>query len=234
MSAKNRVTVHCAYCGKNKEVPYCRTKTNTNFFCNNQCKSKYQVKNGTIVLVCSICGDYYKVPRYFATIGNTKKSKYCSKQCHAEAFKLKRQGEGNPLWVKKETIKCKTCNKKIEINPSQKNRKYCSRKCASKMLSLQYRGSNHWNWTGGKKHYYGPDWKQIARNIRKRDNWTCQVCGIYSKGRNGPVGAMHVHHIKPLLSFNNYEEANHPSNLISLCQSCHRPVEIGKIKLSHQ
>lgn len=232
MSAKNSVPVSCAYCGQGKQVPLSRTKDRKLFFCNNECKSKYQVKNGTIVLVCSICGDYYKVPRYFATIENTRKSKYCSKQCHSEAFKIKRQGEGNPLWVDKIKKICPVCKKEFWVAPSNKFI-CCSDKCGHKRRSSIYRRENHWNWTGGNRHDYGPEWKAIARGIRKRDNWTCQVCGIYSKGRNGPVGVLHVHHIKPLLSFKgDYNEANKESNLVSLCKHCHRSVEVGNQTVS--
>jgi len=56
--------------------------------------------------------------------------------------------------------------------------------------------------------------------IKRRDNWRCQICG---KSRN--AGLLAVHHIDE-------SKTNHdPSNLISLCLSCHRKVHWGSADL---
>lgn len=62
--------------------------------------------------------------------------------------------------------------------------------------------------------YKSPKWIALARQIRKRDNFTCQRCG-----KNGPNdgGELHVHHIKP----RGIGGSNDPSNLITLCSDCH-------------
>lgn len=225
-----RITRFCKHCNKKMSLQPSRKNRQ---FCSRKCKWNYQSKNGTIELVCEICKKEYTTAKFFAEATNGRKSRYCSKECQARAFSIKRMGEDNPLWVEKVKKVCPVCKKEFWVIPSNKSI-CCSDKCGHKRRSKIYRRENHWLWTGGKKHDYGPEWKRIAANIRKRDNWTCQACGIYSKGKNGPVRVLHVHHIKPLLEFESYEEANHPSNLISLCKSCHRPVEIGKIKLFHQ
>ena len=60
--------------------------------------------------------------------------------------------------------------------------------------------------------------------IYKRDNFTCQFCGISMTELKIPF---HVHHIIPFLtSFNNDE-----SNLITLCPSCHRKEDARIIKI---
>jgi len=81
---------------------------------------------------------------------------------------------------------------------------------------------------------YGPEWKKYKDLIRKRDNYTCQHCGIHEDNT-----AHHIHHKKPLKLFESIEAANNPANLITLCPSCHRLAEIqvkvrsGMSGLSH-
>jgi hypothetical protein len=70
---------------------------------------------------------------------------------------------------------------------------------SGRKMPLEYRlkisGKNHYNWKGGKgsvnnlirKSY---EYRQWVQDILKRDNYTCQECGIYG-------GQLQVHHIKP-------------------------------------
>jgi hypothetical protein len=65
------------------------------------------------------------------------------------------------------------------------------------------------NWKGGISYNpYPEDWTDILkRAIRKRDNYTCQICG--------KEPAICVHHI-------DYDKENcNLDNLITLCSSCH-------------
>lgn len=71
------------------------------------------------------------------------------------------------------------------------------------------------------KNDYGPEWKKYKDLIRKRDNYTCQHCGIHEGDT-----AHHVHHKKPIKLFDSIVAANNPSNLITLCPKCHRLAEI--------
>jgi len=68
---------------------------------------------------------------------------------------------------------------------------------------------------------YGPGWNEYSKNIRKRDNFTCQNCGAVERN-----SSFHVHHKRPIKLFSTIEEANIPSNLITLCPTCHRKAEI--------
>lgn len=68
---------------------------------------------------------------------------------------------------------------------------------------------------------YGPLWDKYKNLIRKRDNFTCQVCGIPEENT-----AHHIHHIKPIKLFDSIELANNPSNLTTLCPKCHRMAEV--------
>ncbi|HSG45574.1 MAG TPA: Zn-binding domain-containing protein, partial [Anaerolineales bacterium] len=67
---------------------------------------------------------------------------------------------------------------------------------------------------------YGPDWKNIRERVRKRDKYTCQVCGTVETNRQHDV-----HHKVPFRAFSAQEEANRLDNLTTLCPSCHKQVE---------
>ena len=79
-------------------------------------------------------------------------------------------------------------------------------------------------WRGGYEPYYGANWTQQRRLTRKRDNYTCQKCGIQENGREHDV-----HHIIPFREFGlkRYKEANSLDNLTTLCMSCHRKLNGG-------
>lgn len=71
-------------------------------------------------------------------------------------------------------------------------------------------------WKGGHPHnydfYYRTDWKSLRTSIYKRDNWTCQTCGIHCGKK-----IIQCHHKIPYFA----SKDNSESNLITLCVSCH-------------
>ena len=77
--------------------------------------------------------------------------------------------------------------------------------------------SGNWN---SEPNQYGAEWKKLTEKMRKRDNYTCQSCGIKEKDR-----AFHVHHKIPFKQFGHRYEANKTENLITLCPSCHKLAE---------
>jgi len=79
---------------------------------------------------------------------------------------------------------------------------------AKEKISRAIRGRNHYNWKDGSSFEpYPLEFNSfLRRQIRRRDGQTCQYCG--GLGRC-------VHHI-------DYDkENNDPSNLVTLCASCH-------------
>ena len=90
------------------------------------------------------------------------------------------------------------------------------------------KGMIPWNYIDGRSKIlspdrYGDDWFKIRLVIYKRDNFTCQECGITMKETGKPH---HVHHIIPFLqSFD-----NSLTNLVTLCPSCHGKIECVLIK----
>jgi len=73
---------------------------------------------------------------------------------------------------------------------------------------------------------YGTHWNEQRRKARKRDDYTCQGCGITEAEQQENYGCqLEVHHIKPARYFDDYETANALSNLVSLCTDCHQRYE---------
>lgn len=70
-------------------------------------------------------------------------------------------------------------------------------------------------WKGGYSFNYPYEFEQIRDYIRERDNHICQVCG--TKSSNG--WELDVHHRDGDITNND------PSNLITLCRTCHRAIE---------
>lgn len=82
-----------------------------------------------------------------------------------------------------------------------------------------YTGENSPTWKGGKSHHYTGDFYKARKQTRKRDNYTCQICGITEKEYGQQLS---VHHIRLYRLFEDKKEANDLNNLISVCEPCHR------------
>lgn len=69
------------------------------------------------------------------------------------------------------------------------------------------RGKEAPSWRGGMSIIYPVGFRQVCKEIRKRDGCVCQICGKQN--------SREVHHI-------NYDKTDsRASNLITLCKSCH-------------
>lgn len=83
------------------------------------------------------------------------------------------------------------------------------------------RGKLNPRWLGGitperQEFYTSQEWKNACYDVWKRDNATCQRCGVV-KGDNGCI-PFHVHHI---VGFADKELRADVSNLVLLCEACH-------------
>jgi len=88
------------------------------------------------------------------------------------------------------------------------------------------RGEDHYLWKEGQDVYYGKNWRQQRQKALERDNCECQRCGISAEEHQDQIGIdLHVHHLTPAREFDDHEERNKLSNLITLCAACHRRWE---------
>lgn len=119
------------------------------------------------------------------------------------------------------TKKCPECNLEYKAKRDNRGEVYCSNACRGKAQSRE-RGESARNWRGGKvaerKAFRGRiEYKQWRDAVYRRDDWTCQDCGL--RNGNGKAVCLHAHHIK---RFSQYPELRlEISNGITLCKPCH-------------
>jgi hypothetical protein len=132
-----------------------------------------------------------------------------------------KKGENNPNYGKH--LSEETKKKLSDVNKGENNPNYGKHHSeeTKKKMSDANKGEKNPSYKGGislkefkDTHGMEPEeWKKLAQEIRKRDNFTCQLCG--------KKGATDVHHIIP----RRMKIDNSPENLITLCRSCHIKIE---------
>lgn len=235
----------CPVCGKVYKADPGRLKHGRQTTCSRKCSYEWraQKKRKAVELECPVCGEAFE--RAPSQIERTKYTNVCSLDCLYEGRSLgiierevtepyELTDEGREAMrqagierrgkYKKPPVKwtCETCGKvsKIDrgdISPARQFR-FCSNECAN----IGLRGEGNPSWRGGYEPYYGPNWRAQRRKARKRDNYTCQECGI-SQDELGRK--LDVHHIIRFADFDSYKQANKLDNLISYCHTCHMVVE---------
>ena len=63
---------------------------------------------------------------------------------------------------------------------------------------------------------YPENWDEISGSVRKRDGYKCCICG-------GEGVLLHVHHVRP----RSEAGSDDPSNLVSVCVTCHAKAHAG-------
>jgi len=125
-----------------------------------------------------------------------------------------RIGSEAPNW-KGGLPRCKICDKLL----SRHNAIYCNKH--QKRVGVSRPGALNPNWKGGSTFKFYPlGWsKTFKEQIRFRDQYKCQNCGVPEVECNTKL---HVHHI-------DYNKKNiNPDNLISLCNNCHAKTTVTK------
>lgn len=202
----------CLECGKIFYIWPSEIKFGKGKYCSRVCAALS--KSNSITKVCIGCGKSFKVKPSDMAMG---RGNYCSKKCRDSSHNL--------------NLICDICGKLYKRRKAnvRSNRHYCSQGCYWKAKRVTSTGSSNPMWRGGRRHYRGANWYQQRELAYKRDNGICQYCGVTKSSDNSKCN---VHHIKPFRTFNgNYMEANLLSNLITLCKSCHKLAEHGKINL---
>lgn len=156
---------------------------------------------------CAVCGATFQVAPSRLKHG---RGVHCSKECQYIANREK-LATGD-----RTTLVCIGCGNEFDrlnswLKKGKGMGKFCSRECRDE----HWKGELNPNWQDGSGVYKrGPHWHSIRRAVLKRDNYECQECGSKDD--------LHVHHKIPFRMFEDADEANHESNLITLCPPCHR------------
>lgn len=226
----NRV---CAQCGDEFHCTY--QKKYCSEECREQCVSYEGVNNPNYQgkktrSCCELCGAKFE---YYAS---EKAGLYCSDCIETKQWRTVPQSEGQDhhRWSGgKQEYTCVICDETVTRYPGNVTGEVvvCSEDCRSKWLSSTFAGPEHPNWKGGGNEAYGTGWTAIRRKALARDGYACSICGKTKSeiGRNPDV-----HHIIPVRAFiesdrHQKTDAHTLENVISLCASCHRKAEFGKL-----
>ena len=218
--------IKICFCKKEFKVkPYRKDKAK---FCSYKCHNQWMSENlsgqnspfwkgGEVAKKCLICYKKFKVKLYLQNI-----SKFCSLQCQGKWQKESgiHAKENHPNWKGGAiSIKCLNCKKGFKIIPSRTKNgkgKLCSRKCFGEWQSQNRVGKNHPMWKGGitplnDKIRHSFEYKEWAKTIKERDDFTCQIC--YIRGGN-----LRSNHIK---KFSDCVELRFDlNNGITICENC--------------
>jgi 5-methylcytosine-specific restriction endonuclease McrA len=173
-----------------------------------------------------LCGDYRCRGRWAAR--NHKPRELHVRACSSCSGPMKTKSYAP-------TVYCDTCRLPLrecgvcgsEFRPRVRRQILCSRACTGKRAHLfqnQSTGREHPHWRGGHAGYRGPGWRVLSRQIRERDGWRCQDCGVNATGKY-----LQVHHRVAAEDWTQPGYANDPDNLISLCALCHQKRHKGTL-----
>ena len=237
-----RITKQCKSCGQTFHVQ--PSKEARYQWCKD-CRSK--LRQPPVTLICQLCQEPFTVKNHLATV-----QRFCSRTCRWNAFERKPTlRKCRPDKMRFERT-CLECSKRF--NPGRQRAVYCSGECVARSQrradyicdqcgqsfhkerkntnkstlrfcgvvcrNIHIRGNRHPNWVSNREHLTndrGPGWDDIAESIRQRDRYMCQRCGLKQTDQR----RLDVHHIEPYRISHN----NHPDNLITLCNHCHKIVE---------
>lgn len=216
----------CEQCGKDIERYAREVDGHKHIFCSSQCHDDFRRKPKTTTPIAEM--HHERHPRwtgakYCKTCGaelrerKERRRGYCSDACLSKQRSQRISGEGNPRW-KGGHVYCRQCGIEI-LRHSRLRAAFCSRQCMWQWQSENLSRENSHMWQGGSSYIeYPPVFNYAFRlKIRERDGFTCQRCGVFTKGDHLKRG-LDVHHI------DGNKKNCAPSNLISLCSSCHRKV----------
>lgn len=159
-----------------------------------------RLKNG-IFVSCEWCENrFYRIP-------SLEYIKHCSQSCAAK-HRINRDGLPKMAFKKGDI----PWNKGVSMGLNPIHSEF--------LKELYSNPENHPRYVDGRSfhmetsHYptSTKEWKSLSSQIRIRDNYICQKCGISQR-----TPRLDVHHIIPYLDGG----PNEPENLVTLCRACH-------------
>ncbi len=145
-----------------------------------------------------------------------------------------KKGKKNYNWIEREirkcacgcgeTFECKINSKRRFINyhsqrknPSTLGKHWVKKRREQWSETMSGKGNPNWQGGIGKLGYSFDFNEELKELIRKRDDYTCQLCD--KKQHNRKLSVHHIDYIKENLD---------PSNLITLCRACNIKVNYGR------
>lgn len=160
---------------------------------------------------CHTCGDIFS--EYPSQVNSHVH--FCSMDCQAVWQSEVRVGENSPNWEGgKNIFVCDNCGEDFEEWESKLRweGKFCGDECRIEASKEP-----------GSPLYYGPEWDEIAEQVREKVG-ECQAVGC-EKERSDNGSKLHIHHLKPVRVFENPEDAHFEENLVALCAKHHQRIE---------
>lgn len=207
----NTLIVNCSCCDKPRKFTFSAVKRLADPYHCRDCYLKLrkakvivQATRNDVKIICPDCGKEKMV----------KKS--LSEKLSGLCLSCKNKGERNPSWKGGNVaLECMSCGNKKSVRRNRvqdykrSNGDYFCKSCAYKNKPS---GPDNHAWRGGISFEpYPVTWTPgLRREIRERDDHTCQLCRTKQSSRKMPV-----HHIDYC------KENNDPKNLITLCGKCH-------------
>jgi hypothetical protein len=219
-SLSGRVSATCPVCS----VEFSRHKSEPSVCCSRKCADRHKEKDENYTtFACYECGK--EVRRLTCQFNGAEKYHFCGRQCFA-AWMARTKIISAPR-LNRVRRSCEICEAEFDTIPSEVAMgwaRFCSRKCCGVWMARTFVGENSAHWRGGYDPYYGPNWSEQRRQVRARDNYTCQRCGVTESQLERELD---VHHVMPFRTFgrDRYAEANNPDNLKCYCAGCHQIIE---------
>lgn len=222
-SQKKRIEVECANCGETLERIQARIERSENHFCDAACMGEWCSDHrvgenhpnyvAPIETECKACGTAVERMEHYAKRHDT----YCE-DC--------RESLDTPASSETRTVEreCDWCGDTFEVAYYHADHaRFCDDECYGAWKSENYSAEGNPNYNGGPTVYAPGFTKEYRSEIRERDEFECQDCGLSQEQHLKKRGRrLHVHHIQKAKTFDSDDERMHDEgNLITLCKTCH-------------
>jgi len=180
-------------------------------------------KRDNKIVICPTCNNKIRT-RYDGQV-------YCNQRCYSKSPKLKRLSKKSYLILN---------NKKKRWRKGTGGKGFVN-KTTFKKRDPRILGKNNPRWKGGITKFQEkvrklPEYSLWRKNIFKRDNWTCQICGIkgckleahHIKEFNLILKTMKILKIKEAIKCSELWNTN---NGVTVCLDCHNKTKTKYFKI---
>ena len=146
---------------------------------------------------------------------------FCDRSCFSKYLSETRKGANHPN-SNGEEIECEWCGEEYYVPQYRVEKsRFCSRECKDKSLTKNTQ-EDHPRWKGGHPRHYSGKWHQKRKERLEIDDYVCVVCG---RGKQELGREPSVHHIQPVRTFDDEQDAHRVDNLVTLCRKHHSEWE---------